>query len=222
MLAGEDRRDLAVRLSGATVRDGLDGERRFRGYAAVFDERTAIGNPLTWGFYEEIAPGAFTTTLATADVRKLIDHDPYYIVSRMSAGTLELMEDRWGLAVDSALDTQLSYVTDLIANLDNRNITGMSFGFYVRGDQWTTEKVSTSDGQTVQVEVRRITEVELIEVSSVTFPAYPGTEAGLRASDDVRAVALALRRRDRGDQLIEARSAHCPALATYPLDAPSW
>jgi hypothetical protein len=40
---------------------------RFVGHAAVFDVRTAIGNPLRWGFYEEIAPGAFTKTLSKGD-----------------------------------------------------------------------------------------------------------------------------------------------------------
>lgn len=160
----------------------------FTGHAAVFDTRTAIGNPLTWGFYEEVAPGAFTKTLSEGDARFLIDHDTSLLVARVTAGDLRLAQDRIGLATEADLDTELSYVRDLVRNLEKRRITGMSFGFYVVKDEWNVEQVETSDGQTADVEVRRITEVRLLEVSAVTFPAYEETDAALRAlrsrSDD--------------------------------------
>lgn len=203
----EERRRLPLSTAEVALRaeEGYNGGERFNGYAAVFNSRTAIGNPLRWGFYEEIAPGAFTKTLAEGDARMLIDHDSYYVVSRVSAGTLLLAEDARGLAVDSALDTGLSYVSDLKANVKNRNITGMSFGFYVIKDDWTIETVETSDGQTADVEVRRILEARLIEVSAVTFPAYEETEAELAS------VASALV--SRGDQAaIEERAKFRPEL----------
>lgn len=191
----EERRGLGREDAGLQVVTRDDSEKRFVGHAAVFDQRTAIGNPLRWGFYEEIAPGAFSKTISEGDQRKLIDHDSYYVVSRVSAGTLLLAQDAIGLAVDSALDTELSYVRDLIANLRNGNITGMSFGFYVIQDEWTTETKSLDDGTEVEVEVRRILETKTIEVSSVTFPAYPQTDAGLRA------VRTALRNRGDADAI---------------------
>lgn len=203
----EERRRLPLSTAEVALRadEGDDGGERFAGYAAVFNSRTAIGNPLRWGFYEEIAPGAFTKTLAEGDARMLIDHDSYYVVSRVSAGTLLLAEDARGLAVDSALDTGLSYVSDLMANVRNKNITGMSFGFYVIKDDWTIETVETSDGQTADVEVRRILEARLIEVSAVTFPAYEETEAELAS------VASALV--SRGDEAaIEERAKFRPEL----------
>src|SRR5690606_11205460 len=55
--------------------DSDDEARRFTGHAAVFNSRTAIGNPLKWGWYEEIATGAFDKTLAEGDARFLVDHD---------------------------------------------------------------------------------------------------------------------------------------------------
>lgn len=171
-----------------TRTDDEDTPPRFVGHAAVFDSRTAIGNPLRWGFYEEVAAGAFTKTLAEGDARFLVDHDTRLLVARVSAGDLRLAEDAEGLAVDSDLDTELSYVKDLVRNLDKRRITGMSFGFYVVRDEWTTETVETSDGNTAEVDVRRIIEVRLLEVSAVTFPAYDDTDAGLRAMcDEIRA-----------------------------------
>ncbi|WP_364706936.1 HK97 family phage prohead protease [Streptomyces ossamyceticus] len=203
----EERRRLPLSTAAVAIRaaDGDTGGERFNGYAAVFNSRTAIGNPLRWGFYEEIAPGAFTKTLQESDARMLIDHDSYYVVSRVSAGSLALVEDARGLAVDSALDEGLSYVADLKANIRNGNITGMSFGFYVIKDDWTLEKVDTSDGQSAEVEVRRILEARLIEVSAVTFPAYEETEAELAS------VASALV--SRGDQAaIEQRAKWRPEL----------
>lgn len=153
----------------------------FTGHAAVFNSRTAIGNPLTWGFYEEIAPGTFTKTLQEGDARFLVDHDTALLVARVSAGDLRLAEDDIGLATEAELDAELSYVRDLVRNLDRKRITGMSFGFRVIKDDWTTETVTTSDGMEAEVEVRTIREVELFEVSAVTFPAYDETDAALRA-----------------------------------------
>lgn len=226
LLGSEERRGLTLAAAGCQIRaDGAGGE-RFTGHAAVFDSRTAIGNPLTWGFYEEIAPGAFTKTLSEGDARMLIDHDSYYVVSRVSADTLTLAQDKVGLAVDSALDSGLSYVSDLKVNLTNRNITGMSFGFYVVKDEWDIETVELSDGNTADVEVRRILEVRLIEVSAVTFPAYEETDAGLRHSlipalrhrGDPEAVArLARHRPELAELLDDVRTAE-PAETTPPED----
>ncbi len=202
----EERRGLTLAQARPEVREAEDGSKRFVGHAAVFDTRTAIGNPLTWGFYEEIAPGAFTKTLSEGDARMLIDHDSYYVVSRVSADTLSLAQDKVGLAVDSALNTDLSYVNDLITNLDIKNITGMSFGFYVIKADWLEEDVETSDGNSATVEIRRIREVKLVEVSAVTFPAYEETDAGLRHS-----LIPALRQR-ADTAAIERRARYRPEL----------
>ncbi|MFE9363688.1 HK97 family phage prohead protease [Streptomyces sp. NPDC006978] len=204
-MTGVETRRLSLADAGVQVRADEDATARFTGYAAKFNSRTAIGNPLRWGFYEEIADGAYTKTLTEGDARFLVDHDSYYVVSRVSAGSLLLAEDASGLAVDSALDTELSYVRDLKANVRNKNITGMSFGFYVIKDEWNTEEVEIEGADPVQVDVRVIREVRLIEVSAVTFPAYPDTEA------EVKAVARALDH--RGDlAALEARAHFRPEL----------
>lgn len=213
LMAGEDRRDLPLAHAGVEIRGADAGDPRFTGYAVKFDSRTLIG-ALPWGFYEEFAPGAFAKTLGELDQRMLIQHDPYFVVSRRAAGTLRLAQDVTGLAVDSDLDRDLSYVADLMRNIDNGNITGMSFQFRAVKDTWSEVQVAeSSDGKPVMAELRRVVEAALPEVSPVTFPAYEDTEVGLRATDPVRAVGLALARRDSG--LLEARSAHCPGLLAY-------
>lgn len=199
----EERRRLPLSTAGVAVRAAGENEHeRFTGYAAVFNSRAAIGNPLSWGFYEEIAPGAFTKTLSEGDARMLIDHDSYYVVSRASAGTLALGQDGFGLRTESALDPELSYVRDLKANVRNGNITGMSFGFRVMKDEWNLEEIEVEGlDDKAEVEVRRILEAKLIEVSAVTFPAYEETQAELNS------VAAALAH--RGDvAAIESRAAH--------------
>lgn len=216
---GEERRDLVLSDAGVTVADpsGTDA-RRFGGHAALFNVRTAIGNPRTVGFYESVAPGAFTKTLGETDARFLIDHSSYHVVSRASAGTLTLSQNTRGLYTDSVLDQRLSYVNDLVANLDNGNIRGMSFGFQVMKDDWAEEEERSASGDPVAVEVRTIREVKLIEVSAVTFPAYEETDAGLRFS-----LVPALRR--RGDVDAIARAVHhrpelAPLLGYDPELAP--
>jgi hypothetical protein len=205
--SGEERRGLAFADAGVEIRDFGQAGQRFTGYASVFNVRTAIGNPLTWGFYEQVVDGTFSKTLSEGDARMLIDHDSYYVVSRVSAGTLQLSQDARGLLTDSALDSGLYYVEALRANVANRNITGMSFGFHVIKDDWAEEQVSTSDGHSVTVELRTIREVKLVEVSAVTFPAYEETTAGLRHS----LVPALLRRGDR--EAIARAARHRPDLA---------
>lgn len=211
MLTGlptEERRGLSSATAQLEIRADASGDNpveRFRGYAATFNNRAAIGNPATFGFYEQIAPGAFSKTLQEGDARMLIDHNPYYVVSRASADTLRLSSDKTGLAVDSQLDTDLSYVKDLAANVRNGNITGMSFGFSVIKDDWSSEQMDTVDGDPVDAEVRTLQEVRLVEVSAVTFPAYTQTRAELAS------VAAALR--SRGDvDAIERRAQYRPEL----------
>lgn len=169
----------------AELRAAGDAAPRFHGMPIVYNQRTAIGNPASWGWYEEVAPGCCTKTLAEADVRMLVDHDSAMVVSRTSAGTLTMVDGPDAMECDSALNTAKSYVADLVENLRDGSITGMSFGFYVVKDEWTTEMVTvTNDGgieAQIEVDVRRILEIRLVEVSAVTFPAYDQTEAGLRS-----------------------------------------
>lgn len=213
MLATEERRDLALAASGAQIRAAGDGGvDRFIGLASPFNSRAAIGNPKTWGFFEEFAPGAYTDTLAADDQRFLIDHDSYYVVSRVSAGTLTPSQSARGLEWDSALDDGLTYVGDLKTNVRNKNITGMSIGFMIPdgGDQWSVIEVEEplADGRVAvyQAELRTILQATLLEGSAVTFPAFTDTEASLRFG-----VMPALALRGSRDA-IEKRAAHRPEI----------
>lgn len=192
----------AAAHAGAELRiEDTDDTKRFVGHAAVFEERTSIGDPRTWwGFYEELDRGVFDKTLQECDARMLVDHDTSLIVARQTAGDLQLSTDKVGLLTNADLDLEVSYIRDLARNIEKQRITGMSFGFQVVRDQWTTEE-EIVDGKVVDVDVRRILEVRLIEVSAVTFPAYDQTDAGIRSM-------VAAVRRDRLGQDTPTSSRH--------------
>lgn len=145
----------------------------FSGHAAMFGSRTWIG-PKRWGFWEQVSKSAFTKTLAEADVRFLINHDPNLLLARNKAGTLRLSEDSKGLATEADLDTRQSYTSDVVISLDRGDISQMSFAFDVVKDSWEL----LDDGN----ELRTLLEVRLYDVSVVTYPAYEDTDAGLRGA----------------------------------------
>jgi len=147
------------------------GKHIVRGHAAVYSSKSQF-----MGFYEVIAPGAFTDELINkSDVRALINHDPNLIMARsqFGEGTLKLSADDTGLAFEYELpDT--SYARDLGINLESGNITQSSFSFAtpVDGTEWSTDE----DGH----DVRTITKFsEIFDTSSVTYPAYKDAESDL-------------------------------------------
>lgn len=160
-----ERRAFAVDLM--EVREDDKKLRTIVGHAAVFNREADIGG---W-FAESVAPGAFRRAIAEDDVRSLFNHDPSYILGRNRAGTLKLSEDEQGLlTTTSPPDT--SYARDLLVSIERGDVSQMSFAFRVLREEWD---------ETGDVLKRKILEVELFDVSPVTFPAYTQTDVGLRA-----------------------------------------
>lgn len=139
---------------------------RMVGYAAMFD---ALSENLG-GFRERIEPGAFASALA-GDVRALWQHDPAHVLGRTRAGTLTLVEDARGLWTETILP-EAQWARDAAESIRRGDVSAMSFGFRVIRDTW--------DGEGADV-VRTLREVELFDVSPVTFPAYPQTSVQVRA-----------------------------------------
>ncbi len=138
------------------------------GYAAIFD---ALSDDLG-GFREKIAPGAFAKSLG-GDVKALFNHDPNRVLGRSTSKTLRLQEDNRGLLVEfePPNTAEARGVLELIRRGD---VDQMSFGFRVKpgGQKWEDQRDGTV--------IRTLTDVELFDVSVVTFPAYPQTEAYVR------------------------------------------
>jgi HK97 family phage prohead protease len=147
--------------------DGEADSPRIVGHAAVFNSLSeSLG-----GFREKIAPGAFAKTLG-GDVRALFNHDPNHVLGRTRAKTLRLAEDSKGLAVEiDPPDTEQARA--VVEALRRGDVSQMSFGFRTVHDSW--ENLPNGDV------IRTLHEVELFDVSPVTFPAYAQTDAAVRS-----------------------------------------
>jgi HK97 family phage prohead protease len=143
------------------------------GYAVVFDVRSRdLG-----GFVEVVRPQACAQL---GDVVALFNHDSNQVLGRTPA-TLQLRTDSRGLAftLDPA-PTQAG--RDALALVSRGDVTGASFGFRTKKDQWRKD-----DG----VMIRELLDIELAEISLTAFPAYPtdvsiAQRSLLKASRDIQ------------------------------------
>ena len=150
-----------------------DGKTGACGYAAVFNQTADIGY-----FKERIASGAFSRALKERqDVRCLVNHDENLVLGRTKANTLSLREDNTGLYFDCDFPATTT-ANDLKVSLDRGDIDQCSFAFAVRKQTWTQEQNDDGDMD----ELRTIEDVDLFDVSIVTYPAYDGTSAALRSA----------------------------------------
>ncbi len=132
------------------------------GYFAVYNQEIEL-----WpGAYEEIAPGAFDNTLGN-DIRALIDHESRLVLGRNTAGTLELKADNHGLWGKIKINRDDTDAMNLYARVKRGDIDQCSFGFNI-----IKEETDWRDDGTVKWTIQ---EIDLHEVSVVTFPAYENT-----------------------------------------------
>ena len=139
------------------------------GHAALFNTPSVY-----MGFREIIAPGAFKDSLG-GDIRALWQHDTARVLGRTKAGTLQVWEDAQGLAFElNPPDTQDG--RDAVTLIERGDVDQMSFGFNVPsgGDSWAEDK----DG----IPLRQLNTVSLMEISPVTWAAYPQTGVGVMRS----------------------------------------
>ena len=160
-----------------------DGSLRIAGYAATFNSEATGLN-----FREVIAPGAFTRTLQSGNpVFLLVNHDMEAIpLASTQSGTLRLSQDKVGLRMEADLDPANPKAQELASALKRGDVDKMSFAFSVG-----------PDGQTREEGLRTLTDLDLFEVSVVTWPAYDSTSASMRSATeedlDLRKRQLALK-----------------------------
>jgi len=149
------------------IRQSADGI-EFRGLAAVFESVTDLGP-----FREQVGPKAFNRTVKNADVRLLVNHDGVPL-ARTKSGTLRLDPGKAGLeATAPGLDPANPRVQEVRSAMDRGDLDQMSFAFRTVRDSW---EHNPEDGGKP---IRTLEEVELFDVSVVTFPAYEATTADL-------------------------------------------
>lgn len=146
------------------------GEKVIEGYFAVFNSETEL-----WpGAYEEIDPTAFDNTLSN-DVRALINHDTAFVLGRNKAGTLDLKVDSRGLWGSIKINPNDTDAVNLYERVKRGDVDQCSFGFNI-----LNEETDFRDDGTVKW---RLKEIDLHEVSVVTFPAYEATGVQARMQE---------------------------------------
>lgn len=147
---------------------GDDNALTISGVAASYNTLSRdLGN-----FREQIAPGAFKRSLREgSDVKCLLNHDPNMVLGRVENGTLKLEERADGLHFSNKLNPASQMHRDLHAAIKRGDISECSFAFTVPsgGDSWDE---GNEDGK--RFSRRTLRDVNLLDVSCVTYPAYAG------------------------------------------------
>lgn len=156
--------------------DEAAGTVKVVGHAAVFDQEADIAGM----FREVIRPGAFTRAIRESDVPFLIEHADLPL-ARNTSGTLGLSEDRIGLRIETELDMSDPDVMRVVPKMRRGDLSKMSFAFRATRQEWIEPE--SEDGTPLRI----LHEVELLDVSVVTMPAYDGTDIALRSLEDKRA-----------------------------------
>jgi HK97 family phage prohead protease len=135
-------------------RTTIDADGTVEGYASLFGELDAAR--------DMVMPGAFARTLKTRGVRRvpmLFQHDPAEPVGVW----LELVEDFRGLRARGKLVPEVARARELYALVRSGAVDGLSIGFRtVKG------RIDPA------TRVRKIIDLDLWEISIVTFPLLAG------------------------------------------------
>lgn len=158
-----ERRD--YNLEGLEVRESDNGQ-MIRGMAIPFNRNSAdLG-----GFIERIEPTA-VKSIDNTDVVMLWQHDSTDPITRQSTG-LQLEIRKSGLWFEAPASDFSPRQLDL---LQRGVVKQMSFGFLTIEDEWEQESKPVR---------RTLKEIELREISPVTWPAYASTKVAVRSAHD--------------------------------------
>ncbi|MBA5273706.1 HK97 family phage prohead protease [Enterococcus hirae] len=152
-------RSMATNFS---TREETTGEKIIEGYFAVFNQETEL-----WpGAFEEISPEAFNGSLSN-DIRALTNHETTLVLGRNKSGTLKLSVDSRGLWGQITINENDSDALNLYERVKRGDVDQCSFGFNI-----LNEETDWREDGTVKWLLK---EIDLHEVSVVTFPAYEDT-----------------------------------------------
>ena len=143
-------------------------EMKIEGYFVIFNSETKLFE----NYYEEISDKAFKDIDLT-DIRALADHDTAKVLGRTKSQTLSLSVDEKGLYGEITINKNDGEAVNLYERVKRGDIDQCSFGFNILDETMDTR----ADGSTKWT----ITEIELFEVSVVTFPAYADTAVEARS-----------------------------------------
>lgn len=169
-------------------------------------------------FLERVAPGAFTKTIGErgGQIKVLFNHGHDNQIGEKILGKIVTLEERKDGAYAEIEMFDTSYNRDLIPGL-RAGAYGSSFMFNVMDDAWE-DRPERSESNPSGLPERTVRALRLLEFGPVTWPANPGTTAGLRSDTDtycdgLRATAPDVYN-DLEEQFGEFRSA-LPSTSSY-------
>ena len=120
------------------------------------------------GFYETLKPGCFSKTISDGfNVRALFNHETSKILGAVKNGTLSFQDTPESLNAQITLP-ETREAEDVYNLIKTGYIENCSFGMRVIKDEWRQQD---------KKQYRDVHEAHLVEVSPVTFPAYPASIA---------------------------------------------
>ncbi|GJM01783.1 MAG: hypothetical protein DHS20C08_02840 [Rhodomicrobium sp.] len=137
----------------------IDKDGVFEGYASLFNTMD-LGRDI-------VRPGAFNKSLRVAGsstVKLLYQHDPREPIGVWD----ELREDRKGLFVRGRLLPEIRRAKEVMTLMRLKALDGLSIGFKARRTRPARGKAA-----------RELLEIELYEISIVTFPMHPAARAAI-------------------------------------------
>lgn len=164
----QQKRDLRTKFNVTRAEESPD-ELIIDGYFALYEQETELWE----GSYEIITKGAFDGTMGN-DIRALWNHNSQYVLGRNKSGTLELKTDDKGLFATVRLP-KTQYARDLYELVNRGDVDQCSFGFNILAED--LEELASGGYRW------RINEIDLHEVSVVTFPAYENTSVAARSKE---------------------------------------
>jgi HK97 family phage prohead protease len=144
-------------------------------------------------------PGAGKRSLDANDVFATFNHDNNNVLGRRSAGTLRLGEDDAGGWYEIDLPNT-TVGRDLAELLKRGDVSGSSFTFRVNPDG---QRRASKDDPASGLPIREITSMDVVEVGPVLNPAYPTTDAALRAIELCLGISLAIEVESEAEEVAE-------------------
>lgn len=162
---GNHTRSIATDLKTRSIDD--TSEKVIEGYFSTFNDETELFP----GAFEEIDKTAFNKTLNN-DIRALVNHDSNIVLGRTKSNTLELRVDDNGLYGSVKINENDTDALNLYERVKRGDVDSCSFGFRI-----IQEDTEFRDDDSIKWTIK---EVDLHEVSIVTFPAYDTTSVQAR------------------------------------------
>lgn len=143
--------------------DEAEKEIVLEGYFIRYNEETKLAD----GIYEMVSRDAVTNSLENNDIVCLFNHDSSFPLGRVSNGTFSFENRDDGLFGSVTINANDNAAKDVASRVKRGDINACSFGFNIIDE----DMVNKDDDSTLFV----LKDIDLREVSIVTFPAYPTT-----------------------------------------------